>query len=74
MALMRRKRLLRTGVALLCLLPLAAIEGCGAGRVIPVPSATSTSIPPTPAGTYNLTITGTTAGITHTVGLTLTVQ
>ncbi len=74
MALMRRKRLLRTGVALLCLLPLVAIEGCGAGRVIPVPSATSTSIPPTPAGTYNLTITGTTAGITHTVGLTLTVQ
>jgi hypothetical protein len=71
---MRRKRLLRTGLALLCLLPLTVVEGCGASRVIPVPSATSTSIPPTPAGTYNLTVTGTTAGISHNVGLTLVVQ
>ena len=70
-----RRRLRRLGgVALLaCLM---AVTGCGASRTIPY---TSTSSPanggnPTPAGTYNLVVSGTSAGLTRSVGLTLVVE
>jgi hypothetical protein len=69
---LRRRRLRRTGgIAVLgCLLLLA---GCGASRVIPA-TGTGGSTTPTPSGTYNLTVAGTSAGLTRTVGLTLVVQ
>ncbi len=70
-----RKRWRRLGgVALLaCLM---AGVGCGASRTIPY---TSTSLPgnggsPTPAGTYNLVVSGASAGLTRSVGLILVVQ
>jgi hypothetical protein len=55
---------------LLCLL---TVIGCGPGRVNPevIPPTAST---PTPSGTYNLTVTASSAGLTRSVGLTLTVQ
>jgi hypothetical protein len=67
--LLRRKRL-RPLCALIFLL---ALGGCGPGRVNPevIPPTGSN---PTPSGTYNLTVTATTAGLTHTVGLTLIVR
>ena len=56
---------------------LASLNGCGAGRAIPLAAggggATALATP-TPSGSYNLTLTGATAGVTHSVGMTLTVQ
>ena len=58
-------------LALLCCA--FAIAGCGASRVIPQ-TTNSSGGSTTPSGTYNVTITGTSAGITRSVGLTLIVQ
>ena len=60
-------------IALLgCLL---AVAGCGASRVIPGngPGGSGT-VSPTPSGTYNLVVSGTSAGLVRSVGLTLIVQ
>lgn len=69
--LFRRKRFAR--IALLC--GLLAISGCGSGRVIPPTGGTG---PPsgekTPAGTYSLTVSAMSAGLTRTISLSLTVQ
>jgi hypothetical protein len=50
--------------------------GCGASRLIPLTSNSSTGSGgnPTPAGTYNLVVSGASAGLTRSVGLTLVVQ
>ena len=51
-------------------------SGCGSGRTIPpatITSATPTSTP-TPAGTYPITVTATSAGLTRTISLTVIVQ
>ncbi len=65
---------------LICVLALGfllATSGCGAGRRIP---GTSTSDPPqsgqptTPAGTYTIVASATSAGLTRTINLTLIVQ
>ena len=69
-----RRRLRRAGrVAIIgCLLVLA---GCAAARVIPATeTGGGSTTDPTPSGTYNLTVAGTSAGLTRTVGLTLVVQ
>jgi hypothetical protein len=69
-----RRRLGRlSGVAILC--GVFAVAGCGASRTIPGtgPGGGSTGNP-TPSGTYNLVVSGTGAGLTRTVGLTLIVQ
>jgi hypothetical protein len=55
------------------LVVLVGVNGCGAGRAIPLDGGTGVSYP-TPAGTYNITVTGTAAGVSRTVGLTLVVQ
>jgi hypothetical protein len=66
---LRRRRRLAT---LCCLAAVLGMSGCGLSRYIPGdPTGPST---PTPIGTYNITITGSAAGLTHTVGLTLIVQ
>jgi hypothetical protein len=52
---------------------LTTITGCGAGRVIPAPNTTSVTTP-TASGTYNLTVSASAAGLTHTIPLTLIVQ
>ena len=58
---------------------LGALSGCGAAREIPLSgSGASTggtvASTPTPAGTYTIAVAGVTAGVTHAVNLTLTVQ
>jgi hypothetical protein len=52
---------------------LTTITGCGAGRIIPAPNTSGNSTP-TASGTYNLTVSASAAGLTHTVPLTLIVQ
>jgi hypothetical protein len=61
-------------VAMFCCVLLVA--GCAASRLIPQSDATTPVNPvvPTPSGTYNLTVSGTSAGLTHSIGLTLIVQ
>jgi len=67
----RRRARRIASLALLCFV--CAIMGCGTGRVIPS-SSESSGGNPTPSGTYNLTVSGISAGITHSIGLTLIVQ
>jgi hypothetical protein len=62
-----------------CLVLLAgcilALAGCQASRTIPLTSTSGGgSTTPTPSGTYNLVVAGTSAGLTRSVGLTLVVQ
>jgi hypothetical protein len=65
----------RRWMGLLGLLGLMVVlGGCGTGRVVPTDSGTGTAPTPTPTGTYNLTVAATSAGVTHSVGLTLVVQ
>jgi len=52
---------------------LVLLGGCGSGREIPTTGVGSTSYP-TPTGTYNLTVSATSAGLTRAVPLTLIVQ
>jgi hypothetical protein len=69
-----RRRLRRAGgIAVLgCLLVLV---GCAAARVIPATgTGGGSTTDPTPSGTYSLTVAGTSAGLTRSVGLTLVVQ
>jgi hypothetical protein len=72
---MGRRRLMRSG-CLLILGCLIAAAGCGSGRLIPG-SGGSEPTPPTavtPAGTYNVVVSATSAGLTRAVNLTLIVQ
>ncbi len=64
---------------LLCLaaISLATLHlcGCGAARIIPGSgSPGSTTSSPTPSGSYPITVTATTAGLSHSISLTLTVK
>ncbi len=64
----------RRPIALAALILLAA-AGCSAGRILPGTGVSDPLVPVvTPSGTYNLTVTGTSAGLTRTVPLTLIVQ
>jgi hypothetical protein len=67
----RRRAWRMASLALLCLV--CAIAGCGTSRVIPSSGGTSSSNP-TPSGTYSLTVSGSSTGVTRSVGLTLIVQ
>ena len=66
----RRRRL---GQAIAAVV-LAGLLGCGAARVIPGNGSTVGTVYVTPTGTYNLQVTGTSAGLARTVTLTLVVQ
>jgi hypothetical protein len=70
---LRRRRLRRLcGIAVVC--GALAMAGCGASRLIPETSAGGGTGSPTPGGTYNLTVAGTSAGLTRSVELTLVVN
>jgi hypothetical protein len=71
----RRRRTLRAHLLPLLLVALVTLTACStAARVIPPASGPATPTPTTPTGTYNLTVSGASAGVTHSVGLTLIVQ
>jgi hypothetical protein len=71
---LRRKHLRRVGAVMLAGCVLTAM-GCAVSRIIPDTSAGAGSVgTPTPSGTYNLVVSGTAAGLTRSVGLTLVVQ
>ena len=73
--LAKRKKLSRTLFPLIALAAIAGLTGCGAARLIPGQGPTGSSpSTPTPSGTYNLTVSASAAGLTHTVQLSLTVQ
>jgi hypothetical protein len=60
-------------VAILCCVLLVA--GCGASRIIPqTTSGGGTTTNPTPSGTYTIAVSGSSAGLTRSVNLTLIVQ
>jgi hypothetical protein len=68
----RRARRLGPIVVICCI---AMMAGCSASRIIPDTSAGGGSAgTPTPSGAYNLLVSGTAAGLTRSVGLTLVVQ
>jgi hypothetical protein len=61
-------------LAMLCCVLL--VVGCGAARLIPPSSSSSggTTTIPTPSGTYNIVVSGTSVGLTRNINLTLIVQ
>lgn len=64
-------------ICVLVLSSLLATSGCGAGRRIPGSGnsdPTQTSQTTTPAGTYPITVSATSAGLTRTINLTLIVR
>jgi hypothetical protein len=71
-SLRRRRTALR--LVAICTLALVSLSGCGAARTIPCATACSISSSPTPAGTYNLLVTGSASNLARSVGLTLIVQ
>ena len=63
--------------ALFVIACLVTTSGCGSGRIIPggpAGSGTGPAPPLTPSGTYTITVTGTSAGLSRSVALTLIVQ
>jgi hypothetical protein len=72
-ALLRRRRISLFAFAVIAF-TLTSLSGCGTGRYIPESTPISNPANPTAQGTYNLTVTGSAASISHSVGLTLIVQ
>lgn len=72
----KRSHLLNDVVCVLALVALGSLGGCATSRLIPVAGTGSSNGAgtPTPSGTYNLTVAGTSSGITHVVNLSLTLQ
>jgi hypothetical protein len=69
----RSARRLRAPAMLCCVL---LVSGCAVTRLIPSTSSSSggTTATPTPSGTYNIVVSATSAGLTHSINLTLIVQ
>ena len=73
--LARKRRLTRLILPLVTLAALTCFTGCGSSREIPGSgSGGGGSSSTTPSGTYNLTVSASAAGLTHSVNLTLIVQ
>ena len=73
--LIRRRRLTHLMASAILTLLLFGVTACGTPRTIPSVTTTTPVAPVvTPSGTYTLVVTGTSAGLTRTVNLTLTVQ
>jgi hypothetical protein len=69
------RRRVRRMAAMAMMCGVIAMAGCGASRIIPLSTTGGGgSGVQTPDGTYNLTVSGTSAGLTRSVGLTLVVQ
>jgi hypothetical protein len=70
----RRRARRLSALAMLCCVLLFA--GCAASRLIPQTSSSSggTTATPTPSGTYNIVVSGTSVDLTRSVNLTLIVQ
>lgn len=73
---LRQKLYLGTLIAFILLLSVLNMTGCGAGRLIPGSPSTGSQPPTvaTPTGTYPITVSATSAGLTRSVTLTLVVQ
>ena len=71
MLVRRRRKLL--GLVVLCGV-LGCGSGCGSGRKIPGDGSGTPVVPVTPTGTYGLVVTGTSAGLSRSVNLTVVVQ
>jgi hypothetical protein len=74
--LVRRGRL-KGLVALILASGVVGLGGCSASRLVPTTSGSpggGSGGGATPKGTYNVTVSGTSAGLTRSVGLTLVVQ
>jgi hypothetical protein len=71
---LHRRRVPQLLALIALVLSLATLSGCGALRTIPGSGISSSTGAPTPAGTYTLTISATSAGITHSVPVQLIVQ
>jgi hypothetical protein len=74
--LVRRGRL-KGLVALVLVSGVVGLGGCSASRLVPTTSGSpggGSGGGATPKGTYNVTVSGTSAGLTRSVGLTLVVQ
>ena len=75
--LARKRRLTRLLLPLVTLAALACVSGCGSSRLIPGSGSGGgggSGSSSTPPGTYNLTVSASAAGLTHSVNLTLVVQ
>lgn len=75
--LARRRRVASVLLPLIALAALTVLTGCGSGREIPGSGGGGGgggSSSTTPSGTYNLTVSASAAGLTHSVNLTLIVQ
>ncbi len=71
----RKRKLARLLIAIVAIGAMCGMAGCGSSRVIPGGGGGGGgSSTPTPAGTYNLTVTASAAGLARTVNLTLIVQ
>jgi len=68
-----RKPLLALATLCVAIILTASLSGCGAGRTIPNDGTTNPTYP-TPTGTYNITVSATSAGLTHAVSLKVIVQ
>lgn len=75
---LRRRRLPRLLLAAIAMVALTSgltfLTGCGSERLIPNQGGPGGSSTPTPTGTYNLTVSASSAGLTHSANLTLVVQ
>ena len=69
----RRRRYPRLALVFALTCALSLLNGCGANRVIPGPGTVGT-ITPTANGTYTLRVGASSAGLNHTVNVTLVVQ
>ena len=69
----RRRRFRQFALVLLFACTLGALSGCGTNRVIPGSGGTGLTTP-TPPGTYTLTVVASSAGLNHSVNVTLVVQ
>jgi Abnormal spindle-like microcephaly-assoc'd, ASPM-SPD-2-Hydin len=70
----QRRRYPRFTRFLVLLCTLGVLSSCGASRAIPTTGTTGGGGTPTPPGTSTLTVSGSAAGLTRSVSLTLSVQ
>jgi hypothetical protein len=74
LVLATRRRFSRLALLLALACSIGVLGGCGAHRIIPTSGGTGTITTPAPPGTYTLVVTGSSAGLNHSVNLALVVQ